>query len=127
MLDRGYPCPTGPPLVVGEQDHLGMLQECLDPDEGQELVVADAGPGAHALDSPNGCPPGGSIAHVIRADVSGPAQPGVPHGDRHRSSGTERKIKKGVTCRHPAQYQRVGNGPRLPLRSSTPVATHPGG
>ncbi|ACK80469.1 hypothetical protein AFE_1581 [Acidithiobacillus ferrooxidans ATCC 23270] len=27
-------------------------------------------------------------------------------------SGTERKIKKGVTCRHPAQYQRVGNAPR---------------
>ena len=89
MLDRGYPCPLGPPLVVGEQDHLGMLQECLDPDEGQELVVADAGPGAHALDSPNGCPPGGSIAHVIRADVSGPAQPGVPHGDRHRKRGIE--------------------------------------
>ena len=35
--------------------------------------------------------------------------------------------KEGVTCRHPAQYQRVGNGSRLPLRSGTPVATHPGG
>lgn len=94
-LDRGYPRASCPPFVIGEQDDLRVLQEGLDPDDGQELVVADARPGMDTLDAVNWCPLGGGITHVIRADVASSAQPGVPHGDRHWSSGTERKIKKG--------------------------------